>query len=143
MCGVVALALWRSRNQLPAAAITILTRADHFELLSLDPRLGDRTDENTFHGYRVLARVPISDANGRQKLVSALREGMRESSGTIAACFNPRHGIHALYKGKQADLVICFECLQVQLFGDSCGEFPISDSPQGVFQATLKAKVTR
>ena len=142
ICAVVPLALWPSRNQLPASAVTILQQADHFELLSLYPRLQNLSDENTFHGYRVLASVLISDANSRQKLVSALRQGMRESSGTIAACFNPRHGIHAVYKGKQADLVICFECLQVQLFGNSSGEFLISDSPQGVFEATLKTSGT-
>jgi len=139
ICAIVPLALRRSSNQLPASTIMILQQADRFELLSLDPRLPDLADEYASHGYRVLASVPISDPHRRQMLVSALLKGMRENAGTIAACFNPRHGIHALYKGKQADLVICFQCLQLQLFGDSSGEFLISDSPQGVFQASLKA----
>jgi hypothetical protein len=108
-------------------------------LLSLDPRLQIPPENGSFHGYRVLNRVTISETNTRQKLVSALLQGMRENSGTLAACFNPRHGINAIHKGHQADLVICFECLQVQLFGDAQGEFLVSRSPQAFFDVTLKA----
>ena len=93
ICAIVPLALRRSSNQLPASTIMILQQADRFELLSLDPRLPDLADEYAFHGYRVLASVPISDPHRRQMLVSALLKGMRENAGTIAACFNPRHGI--------------------------------------------------
>lgn len=138
ICAILPLALRFSSNHLPSTAIEILQHADHFELLSLDPRLQSSPENDSFHGYRVLRRVTISDATARKKLISALRQGMRENSG-IAACFNPRHGIHAENNGRQADLVICFECLQVQLFGDAQGEFLVSGSPQSIFDGTLKA----
>jgi hypothetical protein len=71
-------------NKLPSAAMEILQHADHFELLSLDPRLHSPAEKDSFHGYRVLSRVAISDANTRERLISALRQGMRENSGAIA-----------------------------------------------------------
>jgi len=130
---------WWHRNHLPSAVVTTLQQADHFELLSLDPKLQSFPEEDSFHGYGIPSRVTISDANTRKRLISALRRGMRENSDTIAACFHPRHGIRAVRKGKEADLVICFECLQIQLFGDVQGEFLVSDSPQAFFDETLKA----
>ena len=137
---------WWNKNHLPAAAMTTLQQADQFELISLDPRFHNPPEKDSFHGYRILSRVIISDKNTRQKLISALRQGMRESSA-MAACFNPRHGIHAVRKGKQADLVICFECLHVELFGDAqselLGEFLVSRSPQAFFDETLKARGSR
>ena len=125
-------------NRLPSSTISVLQHADQFELLSLDPKYG-YSENGSFHGYRVLGRVVISDANTHQKLVSALLQGMRENSGEAAHCFNPRHGIYAIRKGNQADLVICFECLQVQLFGAAQGGYLVSRSPQAVFDAVLKA----
>ena len=128
-----------SSNQFPAAAVTVLEQADQLELLSLHPRFETHPTGKTFHGYRILSRTRIKDAKTRQKLIASLLQGMRENQGTIAACFNPRHGIHATHKGKRADLVICFECLQVQLFGDTTGEFLISRSPQPVFDGVLQS----
>jgi hypothetical protein len=131
---------WWRPNHLPAAAMKTLKQADRFELLSLDPHFQRALEKDGFHGYRILDRVVISDPKTRDRLISALRQGMLENFGTIAACFNPRHGIHAVRQGKQVDLVICYECLQVKLFGDDQGEFLVSSSPQAFFNETLKTR---
>lgn len=127
------------RNELPAAAVTVLEQADQLELLALHPRFEAQPTGKTFHGYRILNKTIVKDAKTRQMLIASLLQGIRENQGAIAACFNPRHGIHAIHKGKRADLVICFECLQVQLFGDTTGEFLISRSPQPVFDGVLQS----
>ena len=127
------------RNRLPAAVVTLLEQADQFELLSLNPKFDMRPFKGSFHGYKVLAKTGVKDTKTRQRLISALLQGMRENSGNLAACFNPRHGIRAIHKGSHADLVICFECLQFHLFGNAQGEFLVSRSPQSVFDAVLKA----
>lgn len=36
----------------------------------------------------------------------------------VAACFNPRHGLRAVHAGHTVDLVICFECLTLEVFAD-------------------------
>src|ERR1700757_1521170 len=76
ICAILPLVLQSSGNKLPSTAVAILQRADSFELLSLDPRLQIPPENRSFHGYRVLNRVTISEANTRQKLVSTLLQGM-------------------------------------------------------------------
>ena len=59
----------------------------------------------------------------------------------VAGCFNPRHGIRLIGGGETTDLVICFECLQVQVFVDGRrpGGFLTSASPQPAFDQVLLA----
>jgi hypothetical protein len=126
--------------EIPAPAETILEHADHFELLSLDPRLQLNAADGDFHGYRVLGTAVIGDAESRQKLVSAFKRAVAEKPGAIAACFNPRHGIRASKHGEQADFVICFECRQVQVsYGQTHGEFLINYSARALFDSVLQS----
>jgi hypothetical protein len=126
------------RNELPDQAWEILDKAEYFELLSLNPRWERQPPKANFYGYRVLGKAEVTDAGIRKQLLSELKRGVLENQGAIAACFNPRHGIHATYKGKQADLVICFECLQIQLNGVATGEFLVTDKPKALFDKTLQ-----
>ena len=129
---------WNSKeNHLPETALAILEQADKFELLGLDPRPLQAGDG--FHGYAIVERTEIKDQATRKKLISALMASMQASHGDVAICFNPRHGISATSKGRQADLVICFECLQAKLYGDRKGEFLVTASPQKLFDGVLKA----
>lgn len=129
-------------NKIPLAAKAILEQADEFELLSLAPRLLREPGKGTFHGYKVLGSTQVRDAGTRGRLVTALEKGIAANEGTIGACFNPRHGIH-VKKGKEyADFVICFECLQIEIYGTAQGRVLTMGSPQGIFNQVLKdAKV--
>lgn len=120
----------------PVAALDI---ADEFVLLSLDP---DRHSEKTgtkFHDWRELGRTSVKERATRNRLLSALDRGAKENDGRVAACFDPRHGIHATSAGKVIDLVICFRCLQVEVFTDGkpTGGFLTSSSPQPIFDQVL------
>jgi hypothetical protein len=99
--------LYLRENKIPERAKMELEQADKFELLSLRPvvRGGD------FHGYQVLGKTEILDAETRKSLVSALENGAAENHGDAMLCFNPRHGIHVARHDKEMDFVICFECL--------------------------------
>jgi len=125
-------------NRIPKAALEILEHADQFDLLSLDP-LPRTPAKNTFHGRKVLDRISVKDPEARRRLISALKMGPEENQGNIAMCFNPRHGIHVVHEGKQADFVICFECLQVEVYGVGKGRFLVSDSPKAIFDKELQA----
>jgi hypothetical protein len=127
------------RNVIPATAAAILEQADHFELLSLNPDQRRKAAEGDFHGYRVLGTAVISDTETRKKLVSTFKKAVAENQGTIAACFNPRHGIRVTRNEKLADFVICFECNQVQVFGEVQGTFMITNSAQPPFDNILRS----
>ena len=132
----------QSENKIPRVSKAILEQADQFQLLSLDPVYQVKAVKDDFYGYKVLGTTLVKDAETRKKLVSAFERGVAENQGIMAACFNPRHGIHVTRGGKTADFVICFECDQVSVHGDVQGHFLITGSPQPVFdRALLNANV--
>jgi hypothetical protein len=117
-----AIAIWfvlpiGARNGLmPGTARQTVENADHFEIISLDPY---RTHEgnNRFHGYLIRGRNELHDANARKQLLNALYNSLGHGVPGIM-CFNPRHAIHAVLDGHTVDLLICFECQQVEGFVD-------------------------
>lgn len=131
------------------ALLTFLEKAEQFELLSLNPSLNpkDRDEKlkDDFHGFQILGKTTVKDAQTRKKLVAALKKGIADSNGDVALCFNPRHGIRFTHDGNTIDLVICYECLSVYVYvGDKKeGEIPTTDSPQDTFNSVLKGAKVR
>jgi hypothetical protein len=128
----------RARNRIPEGAKAILEQPDQFELLSLNPFRRTNSLKGSFHGYQVLGRAVITNAESRQKLISAFEKGVRENKGMENLCFDPRHGIHVTHDGKSADFVICFQCLQVLVYGPAEAHLLISRSPEPVFDKALR-----
>ena len=131
------------QNKIPDTVEALLTKADGFELYSLDPaREPDmaKPAKDTFHGRKVLGKTEVKDAD-RKRLAEALRTGAEDNSGAAAGCFIPRHGLRLKGGGKTVDLVICFQCLSVEVFEDDkrVGGFLTTGEPQKEFDAVLKA----
>jgi hypothetical protein len=129
-----------SSKTIPPDVRKALETGSQFEIFSLDPNSRGEKSESAFHGRRVLGKTAVEDAATRKKLVSALQQGVREHDGSVANCFNPRHGIRVVHEGATVDLVICFECYQVQSYagGQSGSHFLVSRSPQTAFDQTLR-----
>lgn len=72
---------------------------------------------DSFHDYRILDRAEVTAADERSLLTSLVYRGINASDGTVAACFDPRHGIRAVKDSHSVDLVICYECLQIYMYG--------------------------
>lgn len=129
-----------SGNRIPAVAEQAMKNSTDFEVLSLepDPRVG-KADGHDFHGWTVLGKTTIEDSNTRAKLISRFKAGVAENNGTVAACFNPRHGIKVTHHDKTHEFVICFECYQVKWFidGQNAEGFLITQSPQPMFDEIL------
>jgi hypothetical protein len=127
-------------NEIPEVAKTILEKAKQLELFSLDPERQQKNRKDGYYGWNVLGKVAIKDMETRKKLVAAFVRGVKESDGTAAYCFNPRHGIRVTHEGKKVDFVICFECLQVQVIvgGEQEVGLLITDTPQIVFDKVLR-----
>jgi len=130
-------------NKLPAAAQAILDKAEQLELYSLEPMPGQEKAPDGFHGWKVLGKTEVKQADTRKKILSALNRGIAENTGKVAACFRPRHGIRASHEGKSVDLVICFECYSLRVYvGDQEGTVLVTDSPAPTLNAVLReAKV--
>jgi hypothetical protein len=106
-----------AKEMLPDAARAALTKADQLELYSLDPSKEDDKDKDAFHGYKVLGKTTVKADDARKALADAVLKGVADSDGAIAKCFDPRHGVRAVYDGKTYDLVICFQCSQIHTYG--------------------------
>jgi hypothetical protein len=119
---------------LPKEVLEAFAKAESFELLSLDPSKGEREGQG-FHGWTVLGKATLKgDVAG--EIRGAVRKGAKDSDGSVAKCFEPRHGIRV----GGIDLVLCYACLQGQVFkGDSwVRDFPTTAGPAKTLDATLK-----
>lgn len=134
-------------NRIPEAVDQLFEKAGTFELYSLDPgRKFDKEGKpaevkDGFHGWEVLGKMEVKDKADRKRLADALRLGAEDNFGMAAACFIPRHGIRLKEGEKTIDLVICFQCLSVQVFenGQSKPGFLTTGEPQKVFDGVLRA----
>ncbi|GEM_PF-5110592 len=54
----------------------------------------------------------------QQELAEALAESVRNSDGTVSACFMPHHGIRFPFEEGPVDLLICFSCSSMRVIGD-------------------------
>jgi hypothetical protein len=134
-------------NRIPESVDRLFDKAETFELYSLDPaqkfdKAGKVVEaKDGFHDWAVLGKTEVKDKAERRRLTGALRLGAEDNFGMAAACFIPRHGIRLKDSGKTTDLVICFECLQVQVFvdGERKAGFLTTGAPQPAFDAILKA----
>ncbi|MDB6121223.1 MAG: hypothetical protein JWQ71_216 [Pedosphaera sp.] len=130
-------------NALPAQVTMALDKGEKFVLYSLESTKLDATGQKSsvtkqFHGFRVLGKTEIKKPDARKELLGALYQGIADSSGAIAKCFNPRHGISVTYSNETVDLLICFECHQIVTFSPHGKMVTTTDSPMKVFNSALK-----
>jgi hypothetical protein len=115
----------------------ILNTADDFTLFALHPGR-PLSGAELFHDYSVVGQFKLRRGKERNRLLSALYDGVAASDGKMRACFNPRHGIRATLGGQTVDVVICFECLLTEVHkGDQVETFPTTDSPRKIFNESL------
>lgn len=134
----------QGENKIPDDVRAVLEKPDRVELLSIHPDRLEKPPKDGLHGWKVLGKTELKGADVQKKVFAALETGVKENTGKVAGCFNPRHGIRAVQGKKTVELVICFECFQVQFYvdGKQGRGFLVTDSPQPAFDQVLKdAKV--
>jgi len=105
---------------LPEPVAAVLREAKEIQLLSLfwvpleDAELpADIRGRERIGGYPILGATDVSDH--RDQILAAVAQGVAENPGNPFACFNPGHALRVrTADGRKAELIICFECLQVQ-----------------------------
>jgi hypothetical protein len=132
----------KADSKVPESIRIALENAEQFELLSLEPCPTDKPENprDTFYSVEILGRTQIKDMDTRKKLVAAFQKGVEEHDGSIALCFDPRHGIRIKHDGKTIDFIICFYCYQVEAYADGkdFAKMLISNSPQAAFDEALQ-----
>jgi len=123
-----------------------MLRAQKFEFVTVDPshEFNPSATTNTttqtmdlLRGYRVLGRAP-ADATTREALLQALDQSIREGD-MHAACFDPRHAIHAEVDGKVIDILICFHCQGYELYeGDVRKHGAMSRTAEEAFKEAVE-----
>jgi len=121
------------RNELPRRVWQRLHSAKSVTLYSLYPEVGRspekdmpwvdgvRWDEllalRRFRGYPIMGEFECSDPSLLKRIASDLREGTQRE-GSPFMCFLPRHGVLLSDSEGTLELVICFQCQQLELYED-------------------------
>lgn len=135
-------------SPLPAGVHDVLAAATEFEIYALHPysypleeeglpgeegQLGEKglKEDPFFHDHRVLGRATLKDPGTLGQVMQAVYRGIEANQSMVAACFNPRHGIHVRAKGHVVDFVICYECLSMNLYLDGAHHSVLTASAPG------------
>ena len=135
-------------TQLPAELQDALKNADNFTLYSIKPEPDfQHTSTNTFEDHVILGQVDVKSKDTRTKLIAALKDGIDEQNKRVPPgviwlpdCFNPRHGIRATKGNETVELLICFECEQIQGSSNQgkSWSFITTRTPAPIFNGVLK-----
>lgn len=113
-------------GRMPAEAHAVLTDAGSMQLLRLDPHRLEEQPKGPakFHGYAILGETELATPESRHEAIFHIYQGIADKQDDmVAACFNPRHGIRATKDGQQVDLVICYQCLSLEVYLGSDDRF--------------------
>lgn len=134
-----------SGNSLPDAVRAAFDNAAEFDLHSLDPNPREGESKGPpapapllLQGWVVLGKTTLKGRTAI-KAREAIDSGRRESDGTVAGCFEPRHAVRIVHGSKTYDLVICYACLRAQIYEgtERIGAFTTSRSPSGILNTLL------
>lgn len=118
-----------------------LRAGQQFEVLSIDP-FHSRATDDSFHGYPVLGRVALADDAERRRLIIAISQSAfdPDEMSRIGAClFMPRHGLRVIpADGVPTDFVLCFSCLESQMFGPKSTSFVVDKSAETILSYVLR-----
>jgi hypothetical protein len=88
---------------------------DFLDPTKLDNFRPELTDRRHFHGYHILGRKTVAQAGELKEWRRGSIEGLVPS--TSAFCFEPRHALRIRTRDSITDVVLCFECGQMRIFG--------------------------
>jgi len=130
-------------SAVPAEVLAILREGEPLEFVSLhyDDLYEFQEGDEMLIRWKVLGRTKIDDADKRQQLIAALERGVAENDDGPADCFWPRHAFSTTHDGHRYDILVCFQCYQVEVYREgkkqSAYSFLIGRSPQPLFDQIL------
>lgn len=133
-------------SPLPKAAEDALQSGTNLRLISLEPEPRDeelaKAGKTWHHNdeWIVLGETEVTKSETHSKIVSAVETAIRESDGSAASCFWPRHKISVEHDGKTHEFEICFKCLQMywKIDGKKQDTILIGETQKAALDAVLK-----
>lgn len=98
-----------------------LGKHERLEIFALDPGSGydgPLEGPDRLRGCRVLGSTVVGEPTDRAAIAQLVLRGLRESDGSLAHCFLPRHGLRVTSEGRVHDFAICYECLTVRAWDE-------------------------
>src|SRR5579864_442987 len=90
LVGLFVRSAWaETKNELPKEVRGALDKTSDLEVYSLDPVTPEKPNSG-FHGWKVLCKTAVKEAETRQKLLAALYKGVAENQDKAYKCFQPR-----------------------------------------------------
>lgn len=125
---------FHAERDLDPADRELLAHPDELTIFRLEPD----ADRSGFHGCRTTKSARVTTASVRKRLFGAVDDSIRESDGRQMICFRPRHGITARRGARTIDLLICFECQRMYVYGDHPRVIPISSGRDDALEAAFE-----
>jgi TPR repeat protein len=103
--------------RLPEEVLKAIDSPSSLTLFSLQPWGGPDLPEWDFHGHHQNGHAVLEPTQAKQA-VAALKDAVsRGTSGVVSMCLvNPRHALRAVSGGNTYDILICYECGQLELY---------------------------
>jgi hypothetical protein len=117
---LVSIQVVASENAFPTEIEAALSAPDGIVLYSLEPwERSQAGGEGFFHYIKVLGSVKLNSAEAATA-VAAFRDAVSswKNPGWAAACFDPRHALSIQSKGHVYDLLLCYQCSQLEVMRD-------------------------
>jgi TPR repeat protein len=107
----------RRRPQLPSEVVEGLASSSSIILYSLQPWGGPDIPQWNFHDHHILGRVNMSPKQGKTA-IAALSAALSSGDANIMSMclISPRHALAFKIGGDAYDILICYECGQLEVF---------------------------
>ena len=114
-------------DRLPPSVIRVLREPESLEILTLDPLPIEARGparrtvpaEREFNGFEIREHVPLRKRDERHELVALVFKGILESDGSAKAGFSPSLGLRAVREGQVVDLLMCYDCQQIDVIASA------------------------
>jgi TPR repeat protein len=107
----------RAPPRLPEEVLKALDRPSSITLYSIQPWGGPDLPEWDFHGHHQNGHVELKPKQAKQA-IAALNDAISKGAvGLESLCLiNPRHALRVISSGNTYDILICYECGQLELY---------------------------
>jgi len=106
----------KTQNALPKEIDEALRTPEKVTLYSLEPVKPGAGDE-ALYGFKVLGHTDLNNAQAAEA-INAFRSAVADWGGAVAMCFNARHALRVRANKHTYDLLLCYECQQLDIFRD-------------------------
>ena len=138
-----------ARARLPAEVFRALDSPSEVTLYATNPdsRAFHWWFDRRFHGYRILGKVSVADPVQRREVAEVVSQAARSyggDGGDNKCMFSPRHAVRLVSGAKTYDFLICFQCLQMEVYaGDQLVSSLSSGGSPEVLNRILRAAHVR